>query len=92
MNPAKAKLEVLRSAAAQIDATDRRKIVEDELRPTLEDLKSDWPSFRFERDSFLRQVATLEIWATQIWTKKDGHTKVPKFLAELSKLELRLKS
>jgi hypothetical protein len=91
MNTAKSKLDNLSAIAGRIDPTNRRKIVEEEVRPALEDLRSEWDKFDMDHRSFSNQVDTLGGWATQIWRKKDGHITAGKFIAELFKLETRLK-
>lgn len=91
MNTAKHKLDDLAAKTRRIDPTNRRRIVEAEIRPALEDLGSDWDKFDMDRRSFSNHVDTLKGWATQIWRRKDGHITAGKFLAELLKLEARLK-
>lgn len=91
MNTAKCKLDNLSAMARRIDRTNRRRIVDEEIRPALEDLGSDWDKFEMDRRSFSNQVDTLKGWATQIWMKKDGHITAGKFEAELFKLETHLK-
>ena len=91
MNPAKTKIDSLRSSAKTIAAANRRKIVEEDLRPTLESLKCDGNHFKWEQERFLQQVNVLKMWATEIWKKKDGEAKVGKFLSELVELEAQLK-
>ena len=91
MNTAKSKLDNLSAIADRIDPTNRRKIVEEEIRPALDDLRSEWDKFDMDRRSFSNQVDTLGGWATQIWRKSDGHLTAGKFIAELFKLETRLK-
>jgi hypothetical protein len=91
MNTAKSKLDNLSAIARRIDPTNRRKIVEEEIRPALEDLRSEWDKFDMDHQRFSDQVDTLGGWATQIWKKKDGHITAGKFESELFKLETRLK-
>jgi hypothetical protein len=92
MNPAKAKIAALHTAANQITPANRRSIVESDIRPILEALKSDWTLFSWTHDRFSQQTSTLETWATEIWKKADCEMKIGKFLAELQELESNLKS
>jgi hypothetical protein len=91
MNTAKRKLDDLCAMARKIDRTNRRRIVDEEIRPALEDSGSDWDKFDMDRRSFSNQVDTLKGWAARIWMKADGHITAGKFEAELFKLEVRLK-
>lgn len=93
MNPntAKSKLDDLSAMARRIDRTNRRSIVDEEIRPALEDLRSDWDKFDMDPQKFSNQVDTLKGWATVIWTKAEGHITAGKFGAELFKLETHLK-
>jgi hypothetical protein len=93
MNPntAKSKLDNLSAMARGIDRANRRKVVAEEIRPALEDLRSDWDKFDMDPRRFSNQVDTLKGWATQIWMKADGHITAGKFEAELFKLETHLK-
>lgn len=92
MNPAKQKIESLRSAAACINQKNRREVVVEKIRPELVILKSKWNHFSVSQEVFHRHVGTLETWATEIWKRTDYEMKVGKFLAELQKLEACLKT
>ena len=91
MNAAKRKLVDISAMACRIDPTNRRAVIDLEIRPALESLRTESGKFDLDLRSFSNQVDTLGIWATQIWKRKDGHLTVGKFIAELSKLEARLK-
>jgi hypothetical protein len=66
MNPntAKSKLDNLSAMARGIDRANRRKVVAEEIRPALEDLRSDWDKFDMDPRRFSNQVDTLKGWAT----------------------------
>ena len=85
-------LDEIASISNTINQENRRVVVETELRPKIEELRSS-KSWAFRDSSkFQNRVKNLEYWAKQISKRKEGANLFGKIISEIDQLRENLKS
>lgn len=79
-------IEGIQTASDSISHENRRSVVADSIRPLIVLLKTEKRHFNVDSEKFDILISGIEISATQVWKRADGHVSAGKIRSEAQKL------